>query len=209
MPGQSQRFDPSRGPQRTACFLLALRAKRKEPDALGSLRFQDGKPGTPLRAQPFRPTTTNQRQIMMEIDQDTLTEKTSKGRHGSKKRPNRSEVYFTDEEHSIVKKMADAAGKSSLPVFIRELVLNEGTVTAALTAEEKKSITDLSNIGTNIWKTRNSLIVLMMNKDASKARSKKMNCELQKVIDSLNTMFEDFEKIHSHFAEKIKDKSQK
>lgn len=27
-PGESQRFNPSRGPQRTACFLLALRAKR-------------------------------------------------------------------------------------------------------------------------------------------------------------------------------------
>lgn len=50
-PGESQRFDPSRGPQRISLLFACSARKKGEPDALGSLRFLDGKPGAPLRAQ--------------------------------------------------------------------------------------------------------------------------------------------------------------
>ena len=135
----------------------------------------------------------------MNDKEETTTKKVSKGRHGSARRPHRTEVYFTDREYARIQELSDEAGAASLPEFVRYIVMHQGEVTAALTAEERKSITDLSKIGTNIWKTRNSLIVLMNeNKEI-----KQMIPELQTIVDNLNTLQIDFAKINEHFKEKV------
>lgn len=106
------------------------------------------------------------------------------GRHGSGKRPNRTEVYFTNEEWEKVKSLMAAAGEKSLPVFLRELALHEGTVVAALTVGEKKSITDLGKIGTNIWQIRKDLINYGLD---------------EKAVADIEAMYVEFAKIKEYF----------
>ena len=121
------------------------------------------------------------------------------GRHGSGLRPHRTEVYFTDKEWENVNSLMAFAGEKSLPVFLRELAINKGTVIAALTEDERKSITDLGKMGTNIWKTRNTLIALINeNKE-----NKQMIPELQKTIDELKTLYDEFAEIKNYFKEKV------
>lgn len=185
-PGQSQRFDPSRGPQRAACFLLAQRAKREESDALGSLRFLDGKPGSPLRAQ-----ASIQRQKTNRNHEGNMkkTEPKTSRHHGSSKRPNRFEVILTDEENSRLEELSTAAGVMKPTQLVRKLIMGGGTVNAALTVEERKLITDLGKMGTNIWQIRKDLM--------------KHGTDSQ-LLKDLETMYEDFSEIKEYFKEMIK-----
>lgn len=135
----------------------------------------------------------------MNDKEEKTTKKTSKGRHGSAKRPHRTEVYFTDREYARVQELSEEVGAASLPEFVRHIVMHRGKVTAPLTAEERKSITDLHKIGTNIWKTRNALIALMIEN----TELKKKIPDLQKIVDELKTIQEDFAEINEHFKEKV------
>ena len=110
------------------------------------------------------------------------------GRHGSGKRPNRTEVYFTNEEWEKVNSLMAAAGEKSLPVFLRELAINEGTVVAALTADERKLITDLSKMGTNIWQIRKDLINYGLD---------------EKAVSDIEAMYDEFAQIKEHFKAKL------
>ena len=117
--------------------------------------------------------------------------------HGSGKRPNRLELTLTDDEKSRLEELSTAAGKKPTE-YVRELIMN-GKVDAVLTAEERKLITDLSKMGTNIWKTRNTLIALINEKKENKQRIP----DLQKTIDELKTLYEEFADIKEHFKEKL------
>lgn len=110
------------------------------------------------------------------------------GRHGSALRPNRTEVYFTNEEWEKVNSLMAAAGEKSLPVFLRELAINEGTVVAALTADERKLITDLSKMGTNIWQIRKDLINYGLD---------------EKALSDIEAMYDEFAQIKEHFKAKL------
>ena len=110
------------------------------------------------------------------------------GRHGSNKRPHRTEVYFTDEEWEKVNSLMAAAGEKSLPVFLRELALHKGTVVAALSADERKSIADLGKIGTNIWQIRKDLINYGLD---------------EKAASDIEAMYDEFAKIKEHFKAKL------
>ena len=83
---------------------------------------------------------------------------------------------------------AAAAGEKSLPVFLRELALHEGTVVAALSADERKSITDLGKIGTNIWQIRKDLINYGLD---------------EKAASDIEAMYDEFAKIKEHFKAKL------
>ena len=123
--------------------------------------------------------------------------KTSK-HHGSGKRPNRIEVILNDEENSRLEELSAAAGVKPTQL-VRKLIMGGGTVKAALTAEERKLITDLGKMGTNIWKTRNTLIALINEEEGNKQRIP----DLQKTIDELKTLYEEFADIKEHFKEKL------
>ncbi len=88
------------------------------------------------------------------------------GRHGSDKRPHRTEVYYTDEEWQKLDELATAAGVDSrhLAAFVRELAL-KGKVKAILSAEDRRDIDKLNNIGTNIWEVRKKLIDLNIDEE--------------------------------------------
>ena len=84
-------------------------------------------------------------------DEKKIEKKT--GRHGSDKRPHRTDVYYTDEEWQKLNDMAAAAGVDSrhLATFVRELAL-KGKVKAILSAEDRRDINKLNNIHKNvIW----------------------------------------------------------
>jgi len=120
-------------------------------------------------------------------DNDTTTAKTKK-RHGSAKRPNRIEIPFSDEEFARVNELTAAAGYRKPTDFLRDLLLGEGIVKAVLTVEERKSITDLSKIGTNIWQIRKILFNNGLN---------------EKAISDIETMYEEFAEIKNYFKAKL------
>lgn len=122
-----------------------------------------------------------------------------KGRHGSNKRPNRIEVILTDEENSRLEELSAAAGVKPTQL-VRKLIMGDGTVKAVLTAEERKSITDLGKMGTNIWKTRNTLIALFNEEE----HNKQMISDLQKTIDEVKTLYDEFAEIKNYFKTKLK-----
>lgn len=109
------------------------------------------------------------------------------GRHGSKKRPYRIEVILTDEEKSRLDELSVAANEKPAK-YIRKLIMGGGTVKAALTAEERKSITDLRKIGTNIWEIRKNLINYGLD---------------EKSIADIKAMYDEFAKIKDFYKEKL------
>lgn len=118
---------------------------------------------------------------MKETDQ-----KTSK-HHGSGKRPNRIEVVLTDEENSRLEELSAAAGVKPTQ-FVRKLIMGGGTVKAALTSEERKLITNLGKIGTNIWQIRKDLINFGLDENA---------------LSDIDAMYDEFAKIKEHFKAKL------
>ena len=114
------------------------------------------------------------------------TDQTTSRHHGSGKRPNRIEVILTDEEKSRLEELSTAAGKKPTE-YVRELILN-GKVDAALTAEERKLITDLSKMGTNIWQIRKDLINYGLD---------------EKAVSDIEAMYDEFAKIKEHFKAKL------
>ena len=108
------------------------------------------------------------------------------GRHGSAKRPNRIEVILTDEENSRLEELSTAAGVKPTQL-VRKLIMG-GTVKAALTAEERKLITDLSKMGTNIWQIRKDLINYGLD---------------EKAVSDIESMYDEFAQIKEHFKTKV------
>lgn len=206
-PGEKSALRPLPGP--SAHRLLFACSARKKGNRTPSGRSGSRTESQGPRYAPCLLSNDNKPEQNMMDDKETLIEKISKGRHGSGKHPKRAEICFSEEEYDIVKEMATTAGKKSVSAFIHEFVLNEGTVKSALTPDERKTITDLSKIGTNIWKTRNSLIVLMKKKDSLETESKEEDSELQEIIDNLHVMYKDFMTIHDYFADIVKAKGQK
>ncbi len=104
-------------------------------------------------------------------DEKKIEKKT--GRHGSDKRPHRTDVYYTDEEWQKLNDMAAAAGVDSrhLATFVRELAL-KGKVKAILSAEDRRDINKLNNIGTNLWEVRKKLIDLNIDDELAKDLAK-------------------------------------
>lgn len=111
-------------------------------------------------------------------------EKKNTKHHGSKKRPNRMEILFNDEEFAKVYKLTKQAGFNKPTKFLREFLLHKGKVKAALTPEERKSITNLGQIGTNIWNIRKELMKHGTNKT---------------VLSKLENMIKEFAKIRDYF----------
>lgn len=111
--------------------------------------------------------------------------KTSK-HHGSGKRPNRIEVILTDEEKSRLEELSTSAGKKPTE-YVRELILS-GKVDAALTAEERKLITDLGRMGTNIWQIRKDLINYGLDENA---------------VTDIEAMYDEFAIIKEYFKAKL------
>ena len=129
---------------------------------------------------------------MKKNDTDTQTKKnktTTKGRHGSARRPHRKEVYFSDQEFERVQELAKEASAASLPEFIRHIVMHHGVVKAALTPDERKLITDLGRIGTNIWEFRKDLM--------------KHGPDSQ-LLKDLETMYREFTDIKEYYKKMIK-----
>ena len=118
-----------------------------------------------------------------------MDEITKNKRHGSKKRPNRLELSFSDEEWERVQSLAAEAGVEKVTDFLRELLVQDGIVTAALKPEERKTITDLGKVGTNIWEVRKKLIDIGVD---------------EKTTAELKAMYDEFSKIRDYFKEKIK-----
>lgn len=111
--------------------------------------------------------------------------KTSK-HHGSGKRPNRIEVILNDEENSRLEELSAAAGVKPTQL-VRKLIMG-GTVKAALTAEERKLITDLGKMGTNIWQIRKDLINYGLD---------------EKAVSDIEAMYDEFAEIKEHFRAKL------
>ena len=76
--------------------------------------------------------------------------------HGSKKRPHRMEVTFSDEEWKILQKKAKESGEKTISNFARTCVLNNG-ITAIISDQERSEIAQLSKIGNNLWELRKQL----------------------------------------------------
>lgn len=183
-PGEKSAHRPLPGPSAHRLLFIRSAHEKGEPDALGSLRFLDGKPGTLLRAQPSvlkQKTNRSHEGTMKEIDQKTSRH------HGSGTRPNRIEVILTDEENSRLEALSAAAGVKPTQL-IRKLIMGSGTVKAALTAEERKLITDLSKMGTNIWQIRKDLINYGLDENA---------------LSDIDAMYDEFAKIKEHFKAKL------
>lgn len=106
--------------------------------------------------------------------------------HGSGKRPNRIEVILTEEENSRLKELSTAAGVKPTQL-VRKLIMG-GTVNAALTAEERKLITDLGKMGTNIWQIRKDLINYGLD---------------EKAVSDIEAMYDEFAQIKEHFKTKV------
>lgn len=70
-------------------------------------------------------------------------------RRGSKKRPHRVEVTFTDKEWIIFQSIAKKAGEIKLATFARKLVLS-GSVIEKLTPGDRKDIAKLNALGRNL-----------------------------------------------------------
>ena len=182
-PGEKSALRPLPGPSAHRLLFACSARKKGEPDALGSLRFLDGKPGSPLRAQASvlkQKTNRSHEGTMKETDP-----KTSK-HHGSGKRPNRIEVILTDEENSRLEELSAAAGVKPTQL-VRKLIMG-GTVKAALTAEERKLITDLGKMGTNIWQIRKDLINYGLD---------------EKALSDIDAMYDEFAAIKEHFKAKL------
>lgn len=107
--------------------------------------------------------------------------------HGSGKRPNRLELTLTDDEKSRLDELSEAAGMKPSQ-FLQKLIMTGGKVNAALTAEERKSITALSKIGTNIWEIRKEMINYGMD---------------ETTVSDIEVMYDDFAKIKEHFKSKV------
>ena len=118
---------------------------------------------------------------MKETDQKTSRH------HGSGKRPNRIEVILTDEENSRLEELSAAAGVKPTQL-VRKLIMGGGTVKAALTAEERKLITDLGKMGTNIWQIRKDLINYGLD---------------EKAVSDIEAMYDEFAEIKEHFKAKL------
>ncbi len=187
-PGDTpDKVSASTPPGPSAHRLLFIRSahEKGEPDALGSLRFLDGKPGSPLRAQASvlkQKTNRNHEGNMKE------TEPKTSRHHGSSKRPNRFEVILTDEENSRLEELSTAAGMKPTQL-VRKLIMGGGKVNAALTVEERKLITDLGKMGTNIWQIRKDLM--------------KHGTDSQ-LLKDLETIYEDFSEMKEYFKKMIK-----
>lgn len=117
---------------------------------------------------------------------EETTEKKKTGRHGSKRRPNRVEICFSDTEYSRVKELAEEANAVSLPEFVRLIVMFRGMVTAALTPEDRKLISDLGKMGTNLWEIRKDLMRHGTDKQ---------------LLADLESMYQDFKKIKDYYKE--------
>lgn len=74
-------------------------------------------------------------------------------------RPCRVEVMFTEEEMKQIDyrlSLASNGKKMSRSAYIREMTL-KGGVWQAVSAEDRKDIARLTNIGTNLWNLRKTL----------------------------------------------------
>lgn len=117
-------------------------------------------------------------------------EKQKTGRHKSKRRPNRVEVSFSDKELARAKELAEEAGAASLPELMRHIIMHRGRVIEALTPEDRKLITDLGKMGTNIWEIRKDLM-----KHGTDS----------KMLDDIKSMYKDFKDIKEYYND-IKNK---
>ena len=106
----------------------------------------DKNPGTQLPHPEF--SSSKKRQEMAE-NKETK-------HHGSKKRPHRMEVTFSDEEWKILQKKAKESGEKTISNFARTCVLNNG-ITAIISDQERNEIAQLSKIGSNLWELRKQL----------------------------------------------------
>ena len=86
-----------------------------------------------------------------------MAEKKETKHHGSKKRPHRMEVTFSDEEWDLLQKKAKESGEKSLTKFARKAIVNAGVVSAKVTEEDRKEIGKLKIIGVNLWQLRKQL----------------------------------------------------
>lgn len=88
-------------------------------------------------------------------------EETKKRSHHAAKssRPCRVEVMFTEEEMKLIDyrlSVVSNGKKMSRSAYIREMSL-KGGVWQAVSAEDRKTIARLSNLGTNLWNLRKTL----------------------------------------------------
>lgn len=116
-------------------------------------------------------------------------EKKDNKHHGSKKRPHGFYITLSDFEYTKVMELTAKAGYQKPTQFLRQLLLHGGKVKAALTPEERKLITDLGRMGTNIWEIRKDLM--------------KHGTDSQ-LLKDLETMYEDFSEIKEYFKKMIK-----
>ena len=108
--------------------------------------------------------------------------------NGSKTRPHRVEVDLTDEEFKTANDLAAKAGLKSLAQFFRKLLLHRGHIKAALTPDERKLITDLGKMGTNIWEIRKDLMKHGID---------------SKMISDLGSVYDEFMKMRTHYLKII------
>jgi len=87
------------------------------------------------------------------------TETAKTKHHGSLRRPNRLELSFTDAEFRTLSDLADEAGAKKLAAFARKLILGGSVIEAAVTADDRRDISQLSKIGSNLWELRKRLIM--------------------------------------------------
>ena len=111
--------------------------------------------------------------------------------HGSKKRPHRMELTFSDEEWNLLQKKAKESGEKSLTKFARKAIVNAGVVSAKVTEEDRKEIGKLKIIGVNLWQLRKQL----HNEGID-----------EKTLNNLEVFYDEFAKIIKFYRGKIDKK---
>ncbi len=104
-------------------------------------------------------------------------------RRGSKKRPHRVEVSFTDKEWVIFQSIAKKAGEIKLATFARKLILS-GSVVEKITPEDRKDIAKLNALGRNV----NSLLRIVQTQGwkGSTLAYRKITNDLEVIIEYFN-----------------------
>gem|GEM_PF-5980688 len=98
------------------------------------------------------------------------------------------EILFNDEEFAKVYQLTKQAGFHKPAEFLRNYLLHKGKIIAALSPKERKTITYLGNIGTNLWEIRKDFEKRGITSDT---------------LDDLAIMIDEFTEIKNYFKAKI------
>lgn len=98
------------------------------------------------------------------------------------------EVTFSEKEWERLTELAAVSGEKSLSKFARKAILNSSVVEAKVTADDRREIGKLSNIGVNLWNVRKQLHNAGMDENTLK---------------DFQLFYDDFAKIIRYYRSKI------